>query len=85
MLLTEYDEAKTMRLFKEEGREEGMEEGWEKAKEEDALSGIRRAIKKQKMTLEAAMDYMDIPPEQQPKYAAKLREGEGENAGYHSN
>ena len=27
MLLTEYDEAKTMELFKEEGREEGRKDG----------------------------------------------------------
>ena len=27
MLLTEYDEAKYMQMFKEEGREEGREEG----------------------------------------------------------
>ena len=28
MLLTEYDEAKTMELFKEEGRAEGREQGF---------------------------------------------------------
>ena len=28
MLLTEYDEAKVMELFKEEGREEGIEEAF---------------------------------------------------------
>jgi len=65
-----------------EGRAEGREEGWGKAKEEDMLSGIRRAIKKQKMTLEAAMEYMDIPLEQQPKYAAMLREGTQESGEY---
>ena len=29
MLLTEYDEAKAMELFKEEGREEGIEQGFQ--------------------------------------------------------
>ena len=31
MLLTEYNEAKTMEMFKEEGREEGREEGLKEA------------------------------------------------------
>ena len=34
MLLTEHDEAKTMELFKEEGREEGRVEGREEGREE---------------------------------------------------
>ena len=38
MLLTEYDEAKTMELFKEEGREEGRAEG----REQGLTLGIAR-------------------------------------------
>ena len=32
--MTEYDEARTMALFKEEGREEGLEKGREEGREE---------------------------------------------------
>ena len=31
MCLTEYNEAETMEVFKEEGRQEGLQEGWQKA------------------------------------------------------
>ena len=34
MLLTEYDEEKTLASYKEEGREEGLEKGREKGHEE---------------------------------------------------
>lgn len=32
MCLTEYNEAETMEVFKEEGRQEGLQEGWQKAR-----------------------------------------------------
>ena len=42
MLLTEYDEAKTMELFKEEGREEGRAEGRAEGREQGLTLGVAR-------------------------------------------
>lgn len=39
MCITEYDEVKTMNMFKEEGREEGREEGLEEGREEGRVEG----------------------------------------------
>ena len=39
MCLTEYDEAETMQMFKEEGREEGLKEGREEGREEGRKEG----------------------------------------------
>ncbi len=47
MCLTEYDEAETMQMFKEEGREEGREEGLAEGEAE------RRELK---ITIEALQD-----------------------------
>ncbi len=78
MLLTEYSEKKTMELFKEEGREEGRaegrEEGLAEGREEERLSGIRNVMKKLNLTAEKAMDFMDIPTQEQGKYAVLLKE-----------
>ncbi len=35
MCITEYNEAETMQMIREEGREEGRKEGREKGREED--------------------------------------------------
>ena len=40
MLLTEYNEAETMELFREEGREEGLEEGRKEGIKEGRKEGI---------------------------------------------
>ena len=53
---------------KEEGRKEGLEE--------EILIGIRRAMKKQNMTLDDALDYMDIPRDQQYRYALHFCEAD---------
>ena len=86
MCITEYDEAWTMELFKEEGREEGRkegliegrEEGREKGREEgreaERVSLLRRLISKMNMSEKAAMDFIGIPEEEYPKYAAILKE-----------
>ena len=39
------------------------------------VTGIRRAMEKLNMTLEGAMEYMDIPPAEQPEYVLLLQEG----------
>ena len=71
MCITEYDEARTMELFKEEGREEG--------REEEKVSNIRKMMKRLKMTAEAAMDVLEIPAEEQDRYALLLKEAEAED------
>ena len=40
----------------------------------DNLAGIKRAMKKQNLTPEKAMDYMDIPIAERPRYAMMLKE-----------
>ncbi len=62
MCITEYDEARTMELFKEEGREETQ------------VSNIRALMQRLKLSAEAAMDALAVPPEEQKKYAMLLKE-----------
>ena len=71
MCITEYDEARTMELFKEEGREEG--------REEEKVSNIRKMMKRLKMTADAAMDVLEIPAEEHDRYALLLKEAEAED------
>jgi predicted transposase YdaD len=70
MFLTEYDEKKVLEMEREEGRVEGRVEG----KEDATVSSLQTIMKKMKLSAEKAMDFMDIPPEDQPKYALLLRE-----------
>jgi predicted transposase YdaD len=82
MFLTEYDEKKVLEMEREEGRLEGLKEGEEKGlkngeakgKEETTVSNLQTIMKKMKLSAEKAMDFMDIPPEDQPKYALLLKE-----------
>lgn len=46
----------------------------EEGREEEKLSNIRRAMKKQGMSLDKALEYMDIPAEEKEKYAMMLKE-----------
>ena len=62
MFLTEYDEKKVLEMEREEGKEEAT------------VSDLRTVMKKMKLSAEKAMDFMDIPPEDQPKYALLLKE-----------
>ena len=68
MCITEYDEARTMELFKQEYREEG--------REEEKISNIRTLMQRLKLSAEAAMDALAVPPEEQQKYAMLLKETE---------
>ena len=70
MCLTEYDEARTMELFREEGREEGRKEG----KDEALAVSIRNLMINLKMTAEKAMEVLNIPQEDHEKYALMLKE-----------
>lgn len=65
MLLTEYNEAETMELFKEEGRQEG--------RQEERLSVIKNIMANANCNSDRAMELMGIPKEERGKYAEKLR------------
>lgn len=43
------------------GREEGLKEGREKGREEEKLNSIKSLMKKLNLTLEQAMDVLDVP------------------------
>ncbi|MDE6566821.1 MAG: hypothetical protein K2K70_03690 [Lachnospiraceae bacterium] len=55
---------------KEVWKEEAMEEGWEKGIE----NGIRNIMDTMKLSLNQAMDALKIPAEEQPMYAARIRQ-----------
>lgn len=64
----------TLAMHDMEIREEAREEGREEGKDEERLFNIRNAMKKLNLSAEKAMDFMDIPAEDQPKYALMLKE-----------
>ena len=64
----------TLAMHDMEIREEAREEGREEGKDEERLFNIRNAMKKLNLSVEKAMDFMDIPTEDQPKYALMLKE-----------
>ena len=68
MLLTEYNEAETMELFKQDGIKEGRREGIE----QNRIESIKNIMESFKVTAQQAMDVLKIPVEEQEKYAAKL-------------
>ena len=74
MLLTEYNEKETMELFKEEGRAEGRAEGRTEGKEEEKISNLKLIMRRMKLSAQRAMDILDIPPEDQERYAPLLKE-----------
>ena len=72
MCITEYDEKKTMNMFKEEGLEEGLEEGIKKGREEERLNAIRNMTEALKMTSLDAMKILKIPASEQERLLAML-------------
>ena len=68
MLLTEYNEAEAMELFRKDGRREGEEEGREKTLEKS----IRALMKQLHITPARAMELLEIPEEERAKYLARL-------------
>ena len=60
MLLTEYNEAETMELFKEDGRRE------------ERVTAIHNLMKKLKMTAEQAMEVLGIPVSERSSYMSML-------------
>ncbi len=80
MCITEYNEARTMELFRMEGRneglEEGLEKGLEKGRDETSVSAIRNLMTKLHLTAEKAMEILEIPEENHRKYSLMLKEAE---------
>lgn len=64
----------TLAMHDMEIREEACEEGREEGKELSTVSNLRSLMGKMKISVEKAMDYLDIPAEEQPKYALLLKE-----------
>jgi hypothetical protein len=64
MCVTEYDEAWTMNMFKEEGREEG--------REEEKLSNIKTLMETMKLTAQQAMNALRISDTDQKHYLSLL-------------
>lgn len=71
MLLTEYNEAETMELFRQDGRKEGRKEGMD----ETRVESIKNVMEGLKYTAQQAMDLLKIPAADQSKYLAKLKKG----------
>ncbi len=64
MLLTEYNEAEAMELFRKDGEKEGIDK--------TRVESIKTVMKKLKYTAQQAMDLLEIPAADQTKYLAKL-------------
>ena len=60
MLLTEYDEAETMELFRKEGKEESL------------ITSIRNLMNNMHWTAEQAMEALGVPADMQKIYRSKL-------------
>lgn len=60
--------------IREEAREEGIEIGIEKGTENAMVSNLRTVMEKMKLSAETAMDFLNIPAEDQPRYAFLLKE-----------
>ena len=60
MLLTEYNEAETMELFRQEGVDKNR------------IESIKTVMKKLKYTAQQAMEFLEIPIADRAKYLAKL-------------
>ena len=58
----------------EEGWEEGMKQGMEQGMEKGIENGIRNIMDTMKLSLNQAMDALKIPAEEQPMYAARIRQ-----------
>ena len=63
MCITEYNEERTMRLFKEEAREEGRAEGKAEGKAEERISLLIKKVAKGK-SLETIADEMETDPDE---------------------
>ena len=58
----------------DKGREEGRAEGREEGRAAEKLSNLKTIMRKMKLSAQKAMEFLDIPPEDQKKYAPLLKE-----------
>ena len=72
MLLTEYNEAETLEMFKRDYLAEGRAEGRAEGEEYERLTTIRKLMKSLKMTAQQAMALLEIPSSEQEKYLDRL-------------
>ena len=68
MCLTEYNEAETMQMFKEEGIEEGIKEGIK----EGILVSVRNLMNNLKCSAEQALELIGVPEEERAVYLKML-------------
>ena len=72
MLLTEYNEAETMELFRQDGIREGREEGREEGRDATFLLAIRNLMKNADIPAWKAMELLNIPESLRAKYSSLL-------------
>lgn len=72
MSIFEYDEEKELRLLRQAERKGALEEGLEEGRQQGIESGIRSLMENMKLSLNQAMDVLNIPSEEQPIYAARI-------------
>ena len=68
MLLTEYDEAATMELFKEDGRREGRKEGRKEGLVEGIIKTLVSMVRKNRLTLQEAAEEANMTEAEFMKY-----------------
>ena len=61
MCLTEYDEVRTMNMFREEGRAEGRAEGREEGRAEGVLTTLISLVKKGLLSIQQAAEQAKVP------------------------
>ena len=57
---------------REEGRKEGIREGRKEGREEGIIVSLKNVMKKLKLSLDEAMEWMEIPINKRAIYKAKL-------------
>ena len=72
MLLTEYNEAETMELFKKEWLAEGRAEGRVEGQDGERVNSIRNLMDSLKLSARQAMELLKIPLAEQGKYESML-------------
>lgn len=65
----EYDEEKELKLLRESEREYGIEIGIERGKDEERIANIRKLVTNLHLTVEQAMDALEIPEEKRKEYS----------------
>ena len=56
------------------GEAKGRVEGREEGRADEKLSNLKTIMRKMKLSAQKAMEFLDIPPEDQKKYAPLLKE-----------